>query len=71
VAAVTAVGLARAIHDAHVRAARARSRPWRRWEDLSAVEVHDLIRNAEQLQLEYAAAGDPPSGPAKKDGRNR
>lgn len=60
-AAVTAEERARAMHDVIVRAAKARSKPWTAWDQLPVEKREALIRVAERLEREYAAAGDPPS----------
>lgn len=58
---MTAIDHAKAIHARYVNAARARSKPWTAWEDLPAEKREALIRVAERLQRDYAAAGDAPS----------
>lgn len=58
---MTAIDHAKAIHARYVNAARSRSKPWTAWEDLPAEKREALVRVAERLQREYAAAGDPSS----------
>jgi hypothetical protein len=53
--------MARAIHDAHSRAARARQRPHQPWSQLAGETRAQLESDASKLADEYAAAGDPPS----------
>lgn len=52
---------ARAIHAVVCDAARARSKPFTSWDQLPLEKRERLIAVAERLNLEYGAAGDPPS----------
>jgi hypothetical protein len=53
--------MARAIYDAHERAARARRRPHQPWSQLPAGTRAQMGRDAAKLAAEYASAGSPPS----------
>lgn len=59
---MTAAELARAIHAHHVRAAKAKGRPWRAWEHESAADVERHIRAAERLQAAYVGENAPSKG---------
>lgn len=58
---MTAEERARSINAKVCDAARARRKPFTAWDQLPAAKREALIRAAERLELEYSAAGDPPS----------
>ena len=59
---MTPIELAKAIQRIEMLNAKAKRKPFRRWEDLDPSEVKRRIRIAEELQTAYAGDDAPSNG---------